>query len=204
VVDRANNRPIFADYSGPFTVQTSCIVEAYAEKDGLRSASVYSEMRKIEHDWKVTVSPEYSNQYAAGGDQALIDGIKGGENFKTGEWQGFYGEDVVAVVDLGAVKSVKSVKVGAVQDIRPWIWAPAEVRIAYSKDGVNYSNEEVLSNPLAVDDYTPAVHRFKSKNGGVYRYVKVTAVNPGIIPDWHLGAGNPRWIFLDEIEIEAY
>ncbi len=204
VVEDIRNTPIFSEYTGAFAVAANCFIEAYTVKGRLISTVVRTEMRKIEHDWRVSVTPTYSNQYAAGGDQALIDGITGGANFKTGEWQGFYGEDVVAVVDLGAVKSVKSVKVGAVQDIRPWIWAPAEVRIAYSKDGVNYSNEEVLSNPLAVDDYTPAVHRFKSKNGGMYRYVKVTAVNPGIIPDWHLGAGNPRWIFLDEIEIEAY
>ena len=204
VVEDVRKTPEFSVYSGPFDVKTNCFIEAYAEKNGRQSATVRSEMRKIAHDWKVTVSPAFSNQYAAGGDQALIDGIKGGANFKTGEWQGYYGEDVVAIVDLGAVKSIKSVKVGAVQDIRPWIWAPAEVRIAYSKDGVNYSSEEVLSNPLAVDDYTPAVHRFKSRNGGMYRFVKITAVNAGSIPEWHLGAGNPRWIFLDEIEIEAY
>lgn len=204
-VIREGRKPgAFVEYREAFTMDASAVIEAYAEKGERASAVVRSESKRIEHNWKIDVTPEYSNQYAAGGDQALIDGIKGGSNFKTGEWQGFFGEDVVAVVDLGEVKSVKSVTVGAVQDIRPWIWAPAEVRITYSKDGVNYSNEEVLQNPLPIDDYTPAVHRFKSRNGGMYRFVKVTAVNPGTIPDWHLGVGNPRWIFLDEIEIEAH
>jgi hypothetical protein len=34
------------------------------------------------------------------------------------------------------------------------------------------------------------------------RYVKVVAKNIGNCPDWHVGDGNPAWIFTDEIVIE--
>jgi len=34
------------------------------------------------------------------------------------------------------------------------------------------------------------------------RYVKVVARNYGALPKWHLGAGFPAFIFVDEIEVE--
>ena len=34
------------------------------------------------------------------------------------------------------------------------------------------------------------------------RYVKVVAKNQGNCPDWHVGEGQPAWIFADEIVVE--
>jgi len=34
------------------------------------------------------------------------------------------------------------------------------------------------------------------------RYVRITARNYGVIPDWHPGSGGHAWIFVDEILIE--
>jgi hexosaminidase len=34
------------------------------------------------------------------------------------------------------------------------------------------------------------------------RYVKVLAKNTGIIPSGKPGAGNPSWLFVDEIEVK--
>jgi hypothetical protein len=30
-----------------------------------------------------------------------VDGLRGGHDFRTGEWQGYQGQDVNATVDLG-------------------------------------------------------------------------------------------------------
>jgi hypothetical protein len=35
------------------------------------------------------------------------------------------------------------------------------------------------------------------------RYLRFEADTFGQLPDWHLGAGNPSWMFLDEWEIET-
>jgi hypothetical protein len=34
---------------------------------------------------------------------------------------------------------------------------------------------------------------------GKYKYLKYTISNPGKLPLWHLGAGNPTWLFVDEL-----
>ena len=64
-------------------------------------------MLKVDHGWRLTLEACPDNQYLAGGDQALIDGLEGGHDFRTGEWQGFWGKPMVARIDLGRVCDVQ-------------------------------------------------------------------------------------------------
>ena len=47
-----------------------------------------------------------------------------------------------------------------------------------------------------------------NKNGlkmdghGGDRFIKIKAINYGLCPNWHLGAGGQTWLFADEIIIE--
>lgn len=34
------------------------------------------------------------------------------------------------------------------------------------------------------------------------RYVRTHALNVGVCPDWHAGAGGDAWLFVDEIVVE--
>ena len=65
------------------------------------SAVVSHRILKVDHAWELSLATPPDNQYAAGGDQALIDGLQGGDDFRTGEWQGYWGEECVATLDLG-------------------------------------------------------------------------------------------------------
>lgn len=192
-------------YTGPVTLSSSANINARARtmNGELSSAIVSTQARRLDHNYTITLETEYDNQYHAGGDNALIDGLIGGNNFKTGEWQGYYAKDAVAVVDLQEVRTVNSISVGALQDIKPWIWAPERIVISVSKDGQSWKKLDDITSPMAIDDYTPMTVRFVSENKATARFVKVEAINRGTIPDWHLGAGNPSWIFLDEIEINV-
>jgi hypothetical protein len=46
------------------------------------------------------------------------------------------------------------------------------------------------------------IHEFTYSDSFKTRYIKIVAVNRGPCPDWHLGAGNPTWIFADEIDFK--
>ena len=59
---------------------------------------------KTEGGRSLDLKSTYSNQYNAGGDNALINGLKGPDNFMTGYWQGFHDHNFEAVVDYGKVK----------------------------------------------------------------------------------------------------
>lgn len=170
--------------------------------DGRRSPEIVHEVNRIAHDFEVVSLTPFSAQYAAGGDQALVDGIVGASNFKTGDWQGTFGEDVEAVVDLGEVQGIRSLSLGALRDIRPWIFFPKSVIFSISKDGKNWEEIAVVGHEEDDRDESAAVLRFTWRGRAAARFVKAQAKSFGSLPDWHLGAGNPTWLFLDELQIE--
>ena len=53
-----------------------------------------------------------------------------------------------------------------------------------------------------IDQYGAIIQEFGFEKSIKTQYLKVVAKNRGICPDWHLGAGNPTWIFADEIIVE--
>lgn len=114
-------------YQGPILLKESTTVTAMAINEGRASAPIRSEFFKIDGGRTIELKSTYANQYAAGGPNALIDYMKGTNNYRTGAWQGYEGQDVVAVVDLGEIKSPTQVGMGFVQDIKSWIWFPKEV-----------------------------------------------------------------------------
>jgi hypothetical protein len=66
----------------------------------------------------------YSNQYNAGGSIALIDGVKGTEDFRTGAWQGYENEDLKATLDLGKVYKIEQASINFLSDQKHWIFLP--------------------------------------------------------------------------------
>ncbi len=192
----------FKPYSGPFTVYSSCTLEAYATKGDERSFTTRCSVSKIFSDRDISILSECSSQYTAGGPEALIDGRRGGANWRTGGWQGYQGTDFEAVVDLRGSRALRSLGAGFCQDARSWIWMPREVTFSVSQDGVEYTPVATVRTPvgerdLEVQRWDPRVAVKLSA-----RYVKVNAINYGTIPDWHPGAGYPAFIFIDEITVE--
>ncbi|MFM9986875.1 MAG: GH92 family glycosyl hydrolase, partial [Flavobacteriales bacterium] len=154
------------------------------------------------HDLSVITISQYDNQYNAGGNDALIDGRLGGNDFRTGAWQGFRGKDMEVVIDLGAEKQISSVSVSCLQEIKSWIWFPSEIEIFISHDGKSFASAGTIKNENAIDSYVVETTQFNKALRGYGRFVKVVA-HPAFqsIPAWHLGAGDTCWIFADEIII---
>ncbi len=193
---------VWQTYTGPVPVSDDCTFEARAKHDETWSAVVRHDMRRVHHQWQLSLlSGEFSHQYHAGGAGALIDGIIGGPNFKTGEWQGYFGQDVVAEVDLGAVRSVSSQSIGALRDVRPWIMLPRAVRFYSSQDGQSWELVEELRHRASDSDEAVLVLRFESSRPVKARYLRLEVDGYGPLPEAHLGAGNPSWLFMDEWQI---
>jgi hypothetical protein len=191
----------FQLYTGPIFIHESGSIEAYVKRGNAIGKLVHSEVKRIDHTYSITIETPFDNQYTAGGTLALIDGIEGGNNFKTGEWQGYYGKDVTFTVDLGAVTDVKELHLGALQEIRPWIWFPQSVTFYTSIDGTSFQETGTMWSPVDENDENALRGLFSCYDVGTCRYVKVTAKNRGNCPDWHLGAGYPSWMFFDELNV---
>ncbi len=146
----------------------------------------------------------YNPQYNAGGDEGLIDGIRGLLNFRLGGWQGYQDTDFTAIVDLGSPTEINSIGAGFLQDAKSWIWMPKYAEFSISADGVNFDTLGIVYNGIEENDLTlrimDLVFTPDSKKGKkVARYIKVFAKNIGTIPKWHDGAGGEGFIFIDEI-----
>jgi predicted alpha-1,2-mannosidase len=190
-------------FTRPFIIEADTTVKALAvSADGRRSHVVTANYHRIPHDWTITLHKNYSPQYPGGGNLALIDGIRGTTNWTGGAWQGYWGTDLIAVVDLGKTEMVSQVSVGFLQDIGSWIWLPRRVEIELSTDGRSFIPAVSMVNDVPENregvitkDFVQTIAPQQA------RYVRIRAVNFGKIPQWHPGSGGDAWIFADEIII---
>ena len=192
-------------YGRPFVINRPTNVKAVAvDERGVKSFVATARFRQMLHDWKIRVLSKYAPQYSAGGPDALIDGARGGADFRTGAWQGYQGQDFEALIDLGEVKSVTRLGAGFLQDVGSWIWLPTSVEFELSLDGVNFSKAAAVSTHDVSDQDTRVAFRDLSSvlPRRDARFVRVRAYNYGTVPSWHPGAGGKAWIFVDEITVE--
>ena len=195
----------FKEYTKPFTISEKSALQMYAQRGDKKSATITTAFFKIDPNLTVTLKNQYANQYNGGGPNALIDGIVGVEDFRTGTWQGYTDVDLVATVDLGKVKTLNSSNISFLEDQRSWIFLPTNVSCYISNDNKNFTR----ISSQKVDATKPAEH-VSMKNvsfnlkGKKARYVKIVAKKLGVLPTWHLGYKHDgrSWLFADEIEIK--
>jgi putative alpha-1,2-mannosidase len=190
-------------YNGPITINSNTTVKAIAvNSEGQISFPVEATFIRIPNDWTVKIDSKYSRQYTGGGDEGLIDGIRGSTSFASGEWQGYQGQDFTATIDLRKETEIHSVGGGFLQVARSWIWMPTRVEFGVSTDGVNFTKVADIKNDVPVEDMNPKIRDFRQDIAPTRaRYVRVHAYNLGKIPEWHPGAGGDAYIFVDEILI---
>jgi predicted alpha-1,2-mannosidase len=190
-------------FSKPFVIDRSTIVKGVAiDGTGRSSLVATARFHKIPHNWSIRLISKYSSQYPAGGDLALIDGIRGAANWSGGAWQGYQGQDFVAVIDLGKTETITRVSVGFLQDIGSWIWMPRQVDFEISADGQSFTPVATIPSDVPENNYNVIIKDFVKPIGPQKaRYFRIRAHNYGKIPSWHAGAGGDAWIFVDEIII---
>ena len=193
----------FQEYKKPFLISSKVTLKVFAQKEGVKSKIITTDFYKIDPNLKIELKTTYANQYNAGGDNALIDGVIGTEDFRTGTWQGYFDSDLIAVVDLGKEKPIYNVKVSFLEDQRSWIFLPINVEIYTSTDGLNFVKQ---TNWVFKEQYKKEEVKIETvhiSKLGKARYIKVIAKKLGELPKWHLGyKHNGRsWLFVDEIQI---
>lgn len=201
---KLNNTGKFLKYNSPLTITGDTEISFYAMDDkGNKSYIETSVFKKIQQGRKVKIKNRYGNQYTGGGDNGLIDMIKGGENFSDGSWQGYEGVDFEAVVDLGKIENISLVSADFLQSQGSWIWMPEYVEFYYSLDGKKFIKIGKVKNDINDKESRTIIKEFFIKTNKLKaKYIKVFAKNRGICPKWHPGAGNKAWIFIDEIGIK--
>lgn len=199
------NDSTYLKYDKPFKLTNPTNLKAYSEKDDIRSAAITTSFYKIDPNISVVLKTEYANQYNGGGQNALIDGIKGTKDFRTGSWQGYQDKDLVAIVNLGSEKTIDEVTINFLQDQKSWIFYPTEVLCYISMDNKNYklASSQNIDASKASEQTDIKTIQFNLKEAQV-QYVKIVAKKLGKLPKWHLGYFDDgrSWLFVDEITVK--
>jgi hypothetical protein len=191
------NTPFYIKKTGDIFIKTN-----YKSLDiELKSATVASQFILKNKNEQLVLNTAYAPSYSASGPFTLIDKIRGNSDFRTGDWQGFYGKDVHAVVQFEQPVSLTQVGISYIRDLKSWIFDPSEVIIELSKDGSTFGAPLRLNTAL-IDQKTPTkankellIPVSESKVKAIRYHIK----NHGVCPEWHLGNGFDSWIFLDEL-----
>jgi len=147
----------------------------------------------------VMLTTEFSEKYPVGGNKALTDGLKGVNDYHF-NWLGFEGPDMIAIVDLGEPKDIRSIQTSFLQDIQSWVFMPVEVSYFGSNDNIKFTLIHSLHAKISGHQQGVVIEDFKADFEPIKdRYIKVVAKNIGTCPPWHPGYSSPAWIFCDEI-----
>jgi predicted alpha-1,2-mannosidase len=192
----------FVRYAKPFTLTQGATVRFYAAKNTFKSPVVSQQFYKVVTDRKITVKSEVHPMYTAGGTDALIDGIRGTENWKTGEWQSYYAKDFEAVIEFKKPTAIRYAGIHVLQDVSPWIVYPKEVLFEASNDGKNYQPVARVVNIVGTEEKGPVIQELGTSLKTTSRFIRIKAINGGVLPAWHESAGMPTHLFIDEIIIK--
>jgi hypothetical protein len=154
-----------------------------------------------------------------GGDvaaQRLTDGLFGSfESWSAPDvnWVAYKGEHMDLVLDLGEIIDIRSIDMDFLNAQAQPDWnlmvLPEYVTYAASTDGQTFSDEVKVSNPNNPnpkenpDIAKVQVQSFQADLGTSVkaRYIKVHAESILRMPSWHIRAGQPAWIYSDQIMV---
>ena len=189
-------------YSQPLPIAKTITLDYFAKKDTLKSKTTFMSLVRFPGGRSITLYTQPSRQYTAGGDSALIDGIFGGNDFRSGAWQGYQGVNLKAVIDLGKRTSISYLSAHFLQDINSWIFMPEYVTFSVSTDGKHFRPVGKISNTVPENQWGSILKSFTLRIRPVKaRYVRVFGKSIIDCPSWHKGYGHKAYIFTDEITI---
>jgi hexosaminidase len=133
----------------------------------------------------------YYSGYTAGGDGALVDGVRGGWTYGDKCWQGFLGrKGVDVVIDLEEVMPLRSVSADFMQICGPGVYMPSQVIVSVSDDGEAFTVLRQVDNEV-VRDEAVTFKTFGWEGNATGRYVRYQAVRSDF----------GGFLFVDEVVI---
>ncbi|MBZ9632382.1 family 20 glycosylhydrolase [Salegentibacter sp. LM13S] len=186
-------------YKEPFNIAESSRLRAAVFKNGRPKGDT---LVKNFHFHKavgeeVIYEPVYNDSYTGEGRKTTLNVIRGTKNFHDGQWLGWLGEDVEAIITFNEITEIEKIRVGTMENQGSGIYFPVKVSAFVSKDGEHYNKMGELKRQFKTNgtidlkdfeiDVEPQEVRFLKINIDVYKGLP----NKG-----------SAWLFLDEIIVE--
>jgi hexosaminidase len=110
----------------------------------------------------------------------------------------------MGIIAFKEARTIHKVGVSFIRDHKSWIFAPSKITIEASLNGIDYftvaQKDLQQATPTDKNPFKDEVLIDIDNDKGLkYKYLRYSISNPGLLPAWHLGAGNPTWLFVDEL-----
>jgi hexosaminidase len=184
-------------YNKALTITQSGTIKAAVFGNGKIAGRVYEKSFAIHKGIgkTVTLANQPQGAYNPGNTFGLVNGLFGSKLYNDGQWYGFNGNDLDAVVDLGSVQKISRVGINILKYHWQKMWEPTLLTFELSTDGENYT--EVYRQ---TEFDANGINTVKADiNPTQARYIRVRGTNKGIIPPGEYIAGAKAWLLVDEI-----
>ena len=191
-------------YTAPIEVRSGCTVKAVVERDNMETR-LYTQtfIDNAAMGRPVTLLTEPQGRYTYGAPDSFVDGLRGGREFGSGQWSGWYATPFSVTVDMGGSIPYSSVALGTLIDKGNDIFPPLEMTVSTSEDGTSYTEAGKISIPVpAADDPDGITDYTVSFPETTARYIKIDALTNTSKPAWHARGGAPGFLFVDEITVK--
>ncbi|WPU92909.1 family 20 glycosylhydrolase [Mucilaginibacter sabulilitoris] len=184
-------------YSKPLIITASGKVKAVVLSGAKQQGRVYE---KDFHLHKaigktVTLANQPQGTYNSTGIWGLVNGIYGNKLYNDGQWYGFNGDDLDAVVDLGTTQKVSQLGINILKYHWQKMWEPQVLTFETSVDGKAYTEvyRQTAFNANGINAVRANIKPVQA------RYIRVKGTNKGIIPPGEYIAGAKAWLLVDEL-----
>ncbi|HEX5624995.1 MAG TPA: glycoside hydrolase domain-containing protein, partial [Saprospiraceae bacterium] len=189
-------------FQQPLVIREPLRIYFRLRSDGEPGSWLFADFAPRPKGFGLHLKSEYANAYAAGGPEALMDGLTGSRDFRDGLWQGYQGKDLDLELENQSGQIYKQVSIRFLQDQASWIMMPEEVRFEISDDGREFSLLGVAHHQVSKMTEGGVIQEFNMEINRPFRFIRILARNSGKLPEWHLGAGGTSWLFADEIRLK--
>lgn len=150
----------------------------------------------------VEIVPAPGAKYpGSSGNLTLTDGLLANADAHDAAWQGYEGDDAQWTIDLGEKKRVETVNAGFLVATAQWVFPPDSLTVSVSDDGKDFREVARVAEPQPTRHLSNFIRRLEVKVDKKARFVRISAKNIGVCPDWHQGKGQKAWMFADEVMV---
>ncbi len=190
-------------YMNPFPITANGTITSWMVVNGAVKGKVITQNIIVNKATgkKILLTYPAAKNYPGDGPFTLVNGIQNEKGLaRSKEFLGFEGQDCEAVLDLGSTTPINEIIVHTYEQQGSWIYFPGGINIAQSEDGQTFTPlQSAVSITKAADKTKATITLEKAVNT---RYLKITILNAGVIPDGMPGAGHKAWLFVDELELK--
>ncbi len=191
-------------YQGPITIKGTAVLKAMAfhpkRQPSPVAAAYYSQSYPVK-DIIYFSAPSPSRPGAAA-EKTLVDLVKARAEARDPAWQGYEGNDLEVVLDLGRKLDLYELELSCFENHNARIFLPVKVVVEVSVDGRKFEKAAEKEFPLPEKPGTAGVKSlYVSLRGSEARFVRLKAASAGVVPEGFRNAGQKVWMLFDEIYV---